>query len=109
MMTDKHTPEPWSHRQLEDGALEIYGSNGHLVLGDATEFVFNEDEYCKWELRKIYNAQKVFKNQHGKFTDKLEKLNYSNEYCLNATIEMKTSDLSLKLQYNNRVKIIPGS
>ena len=81
-----HRPEIWGYVQFSD-----------IIVGSSkTKFVFNEDEYCKWELRKIYYAQKAFKNQHRKFTDKLGKLNYSNEYCLNATIEMKTSEFEFE-------------
>jgi len=81
-----HHPETWGYVQFSD---RIVGSN-------KAKFVFNEDELCKWELRKIYYAQKRHKNLYGKFSDNLEVLEYDNAFCEDATIELKITKLDFR-------------
>lgn len=77
-----HQPETWGYVQFSDSIV------GH----SKTEFLFSKDEYCKWELRKIYYAQKAYRKEHGDFTINLGDLDYKNEYCPDASIELTVSE-----------------
>ena len=90
-----HQPETWGFVQFSK----------LLVGSDDTKFNFNNDENCKWELRKIYYAQKEFKRQHQKFANNLRDLNYSNEFCKEASISLTSSETNflalLRLESRN--------
>ncbi len=48
-----HHPETWAYVQFSE-----------IPVGsDKTEFVIDEGELYKWELRKIYYAQKIYERQ----------------------------------------------
>lgn len=81
-----HQPETWAYVQFSDKQAGI----------DKAEFVVNEDELCKWELRKIYYAQKNYKKEHLKFTDNLEALEYSSDYSID--LRASKTDFQAKLK-----------
>ncbi|WP_430817367.1 carbohydrate-binding family 9-like protein [Carboxylicivirga sp. RSCT41] len=54
-----HRPETWGFMQFSD-----------LIAGQGEEaFVFNEDESVKWELYRLYHAQRAYKNSTGQYAD----------------------------------------
>ncbi len=40
----------------------------------AADFPITEDEYRKWELRKLYYAQQAYLDENGQYTDSLDTL-----------------------------------
>lgn len=76
-----HQPETWGYVRFSD--IPAGGEN--------TKFVFDKDELCKWELRKIYYAQINYKKLHRKFTDNLEELEYTSKYFDNSSIDLTAS------------------
>jgi hypothetical protein len=91
-----HQPETWGYVQFSD----------ILVGNDKTEFVFDEEELPKWELRKIYYAQKKYRKEHLKFTSNLTELEFEGEYFNNPSIELTASksDFLAKLKQTGTQK-----
>ena len=75
-----HHPETWGYVQFSE---MIVGNN-------KAEFVFCEEELIKWELRKIYYAQKDFKSKNGQYANKLESLDVKIENCNNPFVTIST-------------------
>lgn len=67
-----HAPETWGFVQFSE----------NIVGTEKSEFVFNEIENVKWEMRKIYYAQHDYKMNHGKFTNDFNLLNLKAEFDL---------------------------
>lgn len=67
-----HQPETWAYVQFSD----------KQAGNDNTEFIFDEAELYKWELRKIYYAQKKHRKEHLKYADNLESLEYTGDYSI---------------------------
>ena len=67
-----HAPETWGFVQFSE----------NIVGTEKSEFVFNEFENVKWEMRKIYYAQHDYKMNHGKFTNDFNLLNLKAEFDL---------------------------
>ncbi|MCK5705174.1 MAG: carbohydrate-binding family 9-like protein, partial [Cyclobacteriaceae bacterium] len=71
-----HYPETWGYVQFSE-----------MIVGhNKAEFVFSEEELIKWELRKIYYAQKDFNSKNGQYANKLESLDVKIENCNNPSI-----------------------
>ncbi len=63
-----HYPEMWGIVQF---SASIAGSG-------VAVFSFDVDEEAKWELRKLYYAQRTFNMQYGFFAENIEELNLKN-------------------------------
>jgi len=62
---DMHRPERWGLVQFSD-----------IIAGQGTdEFIYNLDEDVKWELNRLYLAQKAHLNATGCYTEQLNELN----------------------------------
>lgn len=57
-----HYPELWSFVFFSDGAKPD------------CEYQIPEDEKIKWELRKLYYAEQAYYDEHGHYTDQIDKL-----------------------------------
>ena len=92
-----HHPETWGYVQFSK----------RLVGNNKAEFVFCEEELIKWELRKIYYAQKDFKSKNGQYANKLESLDVKIENCNNPFITISTFsnrfEASLKCDCSSKI------
>ena len=59
-----HRPETWGFLQFSDNEA---GSK-------TIPFNYNEDEDVKWELMKVYYAQRSYRQKTGKYADNIETL-----------------------------------
>ena len=66
-----HRPETWGY--------VLFSKNKTYEPTD--QFTLPRSEWCKWELRKVYYAQKRFKQKHQKYALSLSQLDYKNDYC----------------------------
>lgn len=66
-----HQPETWGYLQFSNqvvGTMDI-------------PFIFNREEYCKWELRKIYYVQKAYYIKQKKYADDFDLFNINKTIC----------------------------
>ena len=79
-----HAPETWGFVQFSK----------NLVGTEKADFVANESESAKWELRKVYYAQQDHKIKHNSYTESFDQLGLSDEVNLksyNWPPEIKTT------------------
>lgn len=98
-----HSPETWGFVQFTNS---VVGSGN-------VDFVFSEDEYAKWALRKIYYAEHDYKLNHEEFTNDFNKLKIKDfqiheSYIWPPQINITSTQFEaiLKSKYENKVFII---
>ncbi|MCD6598424.1 MAG: hypothetical protein J7L04_12085 [Bacteroidales bacterium] len=62
-----HVPESWGIMQFSD----------NVAGGEKAEYVVNQNENIKWELRKVYKAQNAYRDENGKYSSSVEQLGLS--------------------------------
>ncbi len=77
-----HQPETWGFVQFSD---EIVGSNN-------TKFILDQEEFRKWELRKVYYAQIKYKSNNDSYADNLESLDLQIRCCENPYLKITTQN-----------------
>jgi len=78
---DMHRPERWGMVQFSD-----------VIAGKGTdEFIYNLDEDVKWELYKLYYAQKAYCKNNRHYTTQLSNLTNAEKFTFNPEIETTQS------------------
>jgi len=83
-LINMHYPEMWGFVQF----------SGRPAGGERETFVLRPEERVKWALRRIYYAQRTYRNQHGEFCADLARLGLSDlkvQGCLPAVIKVTPS------------------
>ena len=76
-----HQPETWGYLQFSDFTV---GTN-------KSTFIFNADEICKWELRKVYYDQKKYFKKNAKFLEDPASPAFSIQNCLDPSFVLKAN------------------
>ena len=85
-----HQPETWGYIQFSNTPIGI----------KPTTFKFNKDELCKWELRKIYYAQKKYHHEHREYSNNIEFLNLNFMSCSSPEINISVKANSFQAIYS---------
>ncbi len=85
-----HQPETWGFIQFSN----------EFVGGKKAAFVLDDEEDCKWELRKVYYAQEKFKSKNDSYADNLESLDIQINCCDNPSLEIIAQNAGFKAILN---------
>ncbi len=77
-----HEPEHWGY---------VYFSE--KTPGENEEFIIPDDEKIKWELYRLYRAQKVYKNENGEWAKELSAIDGEN-------LEVESKKIQVKMKLN---------
>ncbi len=94
-----HRPETWGY---------VYFSPKN---GNKTDFVVPKDEKIKWNLFKLYNAQKAYYKKNNKWSESIKDLNVKvlvNNMELNPLLENHSTgwNISIKSPFSNKILTI---
>ncbi len=96
-----HEPEKWGY---------VYFSS--KTVGQTDAFTIPQDERIKWELFKLYRAQKAYSKTHGNWADSIEKLAIKNTTTLKKELTPVLENhatgfnISVKSPFSNTTLII---
>ncbi len=101
-LINMHYPEMWGFVQFSD-----FKPNTNNI-----EFVMPKDELLKWELRKVYYAQKKYFKKFKKYSaslNELQKYGYKNKAAYKIEIQLTKSDYEAVIQSNDKTWSINSS
>jgi len=102
-LINMHYPEMWGFVQFTENMVGLA----------EPDFIHNPDEEIKWELRKLYYAQREYAANNGAYTSVIEDLNKLPDYNLNENIDILINhtgyEAYMKSEYSGLTWIINNS